>query len=70
MARKPLPIGDCLKPILQRQHAMAAASRLRARDNASTAYRCQDCGGWHVGTPSGRKAPIKTIRNNHQVRST
>ena len=28
------------------------------------------CGFWHVGQNTGLKQPVKTIRNNHQMRLT
>ena len=31
-------------------------------------YRCAHCGFWHVGQNTGLKQPVKTIRNNHQLR--
>lgn len=59
--------GECLKPTLERKHAQAAARRLRERDKHVQAYRCVECGGWHVGTSSGLKRPKKTLRTNHQI---
>ncbi len=44
----PDPAG-CLKPVLEREHAQAAARRMRQHDKTVRAYRCRDCGGWHVG---------------------
>lgn len=36
--------------------AQAVAKRMRRRDKAASAYRCNDCGMWHVGTkPGGMK---------------
>ena len=43
----------------------------RANRHYSTdmaAYRCDECGFWHVGQNTGLKQPVKTIRNNHQLR--
>ena len=59
--------GECLKPTLERKHALQAARRLRARDKSVQAYRCRDCGGWHVGTSNGFKPPARVIRVNHQI---
>jgi len=39
-----------------KQLAMAHVARLRAQgatNNASNAYRCRICGGWHVGHRPG-----------------
>ena len=68
MTRMPPPINEYLKPVLQRKHALQAARRLRARDKSVQAYRCRDCGGWHVGTSNGaqKQRRIKTLRTNHQ----
>ncbi len=59
--------GECLKPTLERKHALQAARRLRARDKAITAYRCIACGGWHVGSTNGLKPPPRGIRSNAQL---
>ncbi len=49
--------------------AKAASKRARHRTELPlTPYRCQHCGQWHVGTRSWLKQPVKTIRNNHQLR--
>ena len=48
--------------------AVRAAKRARRkRDQVLTEYRCQLCGQWHVGTPSGlhKQRPIKTLNTNH-----
>lgn len=59
--------GECLKPVLERKHALQAARRLRTRDQTVAAYRCAACGGWHVGSSSGFKPPARVIRANHQI---
>jgi len=59
--------GECLKPTLERKHALQAARRLRARDKSVSAYRCQECGGWHVGTSGSLRQRVKTIYSNHQM---
>ena len=67
MTRRAQAPGECLKPTLEREHAMKAARGLRARDKAVAAYRCEACGGWHVGTSgTQRKARrIRTLYTNH-----
>ena len=51
--------------------ATEAANRARRRTETPIApYRCTVCGGWHVGTRSGLKRPVKTIYDNHQLRMT
>jgi len=64
---RPQAQGECLKPTLERKHALQAARRLRDRDKSVQAYRCATCGGWHVGTSSGlqKQRRIKTLRTNH-----
>lgn len=59
--------GECLKPTLERKHAVQAARRLRARDKSVQAYRCATCGGWHVGSSNGlhKQRRIKTLHTNH-----
>lgn len=47
--------------------AQDAAKRARRRTETPLApYRCDMCGGWHVGQRSGLKRPVKTIYDNHQ----
>ena len=49
--------------------AKAASKRARRRTEKTLAtYRCDLCGQWHVGQSNGLKKPVKTIRNNHQLR--
>ena len=52
--------------------AKAASKRARRRTEKTLApYRCAICaicGRWHVGQNTGLKQPVKTIRNNHQLR--
>ena len=53
------------------QTAKAASKRARRRTEKTLAhYRCNLCGQWHVGQNTGLKQPVKTIRNNHQLRFT
>lgn len=48
--------------------ATEAAKRARHRTELPlTPYRCDLCGGWHVGQKSGLKRPVKTIYDNHQL---
>lgn len=61
------PEFECLKPVLERKHAIEAAQRGRSKDRSSTAYRCVDCGGWHVGTSNGMKKKSRTLYTNHQL---
>jgi rubrerythrin len=42
----------------------------RSRAKKSAPYRCAVCGFWHAGQNTGLKQPVKTIRNNHQLRFT
>ena len=45
------------------------SKRARQRTEKPLApYRCAHCGFWHVGQNTGLKQPVKTIRNNHQLR--
>jgi hypothetical protein len=38
----------------QAEQAIKAAARMRrAHHGAIRAYRCECCGGWHVGKPTG-----------------
>ena len=49
--------------------AKAASKRARQRTEKPLApYRCAHCGFLHVGQNTGLKQPVKTIRNNHQLR--
>lgn len=62
---KPDPAG-CLKPALSREHAQAAARRMRKHDKTVRAYKCRACGDWHVGgTNSGSKRPLPTLAERH-----
>lgn len=67
MTRMPPPINECLKPVLTREHAQAAAQRMRKHDKTVTAYRCVPCGGWHVGGANGFKPAPPRTRSNHQL---
>ena len=48
--------------------AKARSRSSKSHDKAMGMYRCALCGDWHLGNPSRAKQPIKTIRNNHQLR--
>ena len=62
---KPDPAG-CLKPALSREHAQAAARRMRQHDKTVRAYKCRACGDWHVGGTNGFKpAPLRIRSNLH-----
>lgn len=48
--------------------AVRAARRARRnRDTPLTEYRCDLCGGWHVGTTNGmhKQRRIPTLHTNH-----
>lgn len=55
------------KPALELRHAQAAAARMRSHDKTVTAYRCQECGGWHVGGSNGYRAVPLRIRSHQQL---
>lgn len=57
---KPDPAG-CLKPALAREHAQAAAQRMRQHDKTVRAYRCRACGAWHVGGAINIKRPMPQV---------
>ena len=64
-APKPCPTG---KVPLDAPRAQQLARRSSARhDRAITAYRCAECGAWHLGTTSRPYRPIPIINRNHQV---
>jgi hypothetical protein len=46
------------------QHAMIHLCKLKQTfgDGGQIPYRCQFCGGWHVGHPIGLKAENPTLR--------
>lgn len=44
-----------------------AQSASRRYSQAMTAYRCKDCGAWHIGHPAGLKAPIPLIARKNRV---
>lgn len=66
-------MDDCPtgKVVLTKEHAELAARRgRRRRDKPLGEYRCQVCGQWHVGSPSGKdkERRIPVLRNtNHQL---
>jgi len=50
---------------------IAEKARKRSRNSHGkpmSTYRCAVCGALHLGSPSRAKRPLKTIRNNHQLR--
>ena len=62
---------DCPSGKVQHTLATAKAASKRARQRTEkplAPYRCAHCGFWHVGQNTGLKQPVKTIRNNHQLR--
>ncbi len=60
------PTGNVVHTL---QTAKEASKRARRRtEKTLSPYRCAACGQWHVGQNSGLKKPVKTIRNNHQLR--
>mgnify|MGYP006867375168 FL=1 len=64
----PLECSTGKKP-LDYQRAQSLARRSSARhDHAMTAYRCSECGAWHLGQPAKRAKPLPFINRNHQVR--
>lgn len=65
MSRTQPASADCLKPALEREHAQAAAQRMRQHDKTVRAYRCRDCGAWHVGGVIHSKRPMAALNTNH-----
>lgn len=63
---KPTPPAGCFKPALSREHAQAAARRMRKHDKTVHAYKCRACGDWHVGGTNGFKRPMPDLYTNHQ----
>ena len=55
-------------PFTQAQAADKARRASRRYSTDIAAYHCAECGFWHVGQNTGLKQPVKTIRNNHQLR--
>ncbi|MFD2755976.1 hypothetical protein [Comamonas terrae] len=57
-----------------KQQLTAELAKKRAkRSSAShskpmTAYRCNECGEWHLGQPAPRKRRIPIIKPNHSMR--
>ena len=52
-------------------YEVAEKARKRSTNKHSqpmSTYRCTLCGALHLGMPNKPKQPIKTIRNNHQMR--
>lgn len=54
------------------QFAQKLAKRSsKAWSQPCTAYKCHECGQWHIGMPKASKRherPIPVINNNHQFR--
>lgn len=63
--RQQCPTG---KVPLDAQRAQQLARRSSAKyDCAMTAYRCPDCGAWHLGSSSKLRRPLPLILRNHQA---
>ena len=59
---------DC--PTNKAQHDYHQATRLakrasRSYDKPMSAYRCERCGWWHVGTATPRPQPMRLVGSNH-----
>lgn len=66
MSKRQCPTG---KVPLNAKQARKLARRSSAKHEcAMTAYRCPDCGAWHLGRPAKRPKPLPFINRNHQVR--
>ena len=62
---------DC--PTRKAQHSYTQAKRLakrasRSYDKPMSAYLCQCCGAWHVGTSMRQPQPMRLINSNHELR--
>jgi len=56
-------------PLLEYQLAQYRARRSSARhERAITAYRCAECGAWHLGGSSKLRRPLPIINRIHHVR--
>ena len=61
------PTGKSVIP----SYEVAEKARKRSNNKHSkpmSTYRCEICGALHLGAPNRPKQPVKTIRNNHQMR--
>lgn len=61
------PTGKSVIP----SYEVAEKARKRSTNKHSqpmSTYRCAICGALHLGKPNRPKKPVKTIRNNHQLR--
>lgn len=57
------------------QHDYTQAQRLaqrasRSHEQPMQAYRCAQCGAWHVGSKIHKPQPLRWINNNHELRMT
>ena len=64
-----------LCPTGKAQHSYSAAKAKakkasRRTERPMTAYRCPDCGAWHVGSHTHKPQPMRWVNNNHQMRLT
>lgn len=65
MSKRQCPTG---KVPLNAKQARKLARRSSAKyDCSMTAYRCPDCGAWHLGTRMKKPRPLPIINRNHQV---
>ena len=51
-----------------RQAARLAKRASRSYENPMQAYRCAQCGAWHVGGFFHRPQPMRFVNNNHELR--
>ena len=56
------------------EHSYSDAKRLakrasRAYEAPMQAYKCQDCGAWHVGSRTHKPQPMRWVRNDHELRA-
>lgn len=64
-APKPCPTG---KVPLDAPRAQQLARRSSAAyTRPMTAYKCPECGAWHLGQPGRLRRPLPIINRNHQV---
>ena len=49
--------------------ALAKASKARRHyEQPMTAYRCHECGAWHVGSHTHKPQPMRLIHRFHELR--
>ena len=49
-------------------HAQLAKRASRKYEQPMQAYRCVQCGAWHVGSHTHKARPLRQINNNHELR--